>query len=225
MGDDDLRGLFRRWLGLHALAFAVDSLVASCIYLVVIAQGRLWDYAPSVTAAAVDWSVRAFLVATAQSAAILGTRFPARPLAWGGATFAGIVLGALASRLTMSAVIRLVGLKGPLAGVDSSTAGYVMWGAMATAAGGVLALAQAVVLFRRVSRERLLLWTGLVLAGWIAPQAINVIVARLELGDGIPDLRITLWVALKAMGEAAVSGLVFAAIPLPALRRLLAPRP
>ncbi len=221
-----MSGLASRWIGYHALAFGIDALAGACIWSVAWHLGSPWEFVTGWSGWILAWVIRGFLVALAQPLALIGCGFPVGPLRWGVATWLGWGVAWGAAMQVMGVFIRATGPMIRAGTVDPSKSGYVMVGFTIVTGGVVFALAQGAAMFRRVPGRAILLWMPAVLGAWVvADLAVAVPTWLSRPGDYVPSFEVDLLSALQGMLVGGGQGSLFAAVLLPALRRLLALRP
>ena len=225
MTNDVPRGLAGRWVGLHALAFAIDNLLTLCIWSAVRTVGDVHAFNRSATGILLAHGLRGLFVAGAQVVALSGSAFPTSRRSWFVWTAGGVVTGSWMSVVAMEPAFRLLAapfLRSAPAVRDSAC--YSVWAVVFLTQGILLGAAQAIPL-RRTDRSRALIWAASATGGWMLGEA-----GAYALGQGVQALLAvppgewplvldgTAWVG------SVLSGLLFAVVQLPALRRLLAPR-
>lgn len=222
-----MTGLAWRWIGFHILAFGLHSLAASCIGSMESVYGDAGTSASSLTGNVLAYAVLPILVATAQVLALAGNGFPIRPILWFLVTIVGISLGFRVSEDVIGPAFHLIAR--PLIKSTAhlmSAAMYSVWAVVFVTQGAVLALAQGVPLLFRVTRPLSMLWAVSVLGAWSIAQGVDYLVGQVTISvEARLDPSVTLGEAIACLAGAASCGASFAALLLPALRRLLAHRP
>ena len=214
-----MRGFAARWILLHVLAFGVQSLLYSSYFLAM--TWSAWAQHSEAIRVLLNYGVLAALVAAAQGLALASCGFPVPARLWMPVTAGALALGAWFCRAIGEGLfLRLLQLFGSGRGMDY-LAVYTTIGIQALMQGALLGAAQGAVLRCRGERSSWILWSASVMGGWLAGQGAAAAIEASQSSIFAMDKVLSLRNSLRQLTSATAFGAVFAAVTLPALRKLL----
>lgn len=219
-----MSGLERRWVLFHAAAFLLARWALDWLWWDAVGGNYGIRFERSLAWSLLSGLISGGLVASAQAWVAFERLFPPPSIRWVCATLAGWSLGQVAGMKLEEYGMRTY-LRSGSSLVSDEAAGHLAWGFGALAAGGALAVAQGVVLARRVPRIDAFIWAVSAAAAWMAAATFSHLPGLVKAGlVGNPHW-IDGWAYLTRSILVAGTGALFGGLLLPSLRRLLAPRP
>lgn len=216
-GRDLLDSLAFRWIGAHIACFASAGLV---VIWVIFARGDELRHGQQQGLQLLHAVLYGGQLAAAQVLALWGQGFRAPLARWGLATFLGGFAAPYAFLWFMGVYIRALM---PLSNAwppFNAVFGYLMVIGCILSAGAALALAQALVLLRRVPARSAGLWAVAVVAASSAAE-LAVYLPGWIAGPPYPFGSVTVESTLKSYSVNVMQGAIFSIALLPFLRRFL----